>query len=123
MIRATVRWMAVMTAGLTLAAAAQADETAKKKPAAPQGFYAKYLAPRMASGLNNEVSAAAFFANPAANPWTQDNGTVERIEKSAIRAATGAVKRYAIEGLGIDAWSIPLVGGSGNGLGALKTDA
>ena len=80
-------------------------------------------APRMTSGLNGEVAAAAFFANPTANPWTQDNGTISRIEKGAIRATTGALKRYAIEGLGIDAWSLPLFGGGGNGLGALKTDS
>ena len=117
------RWIAIVAAGLALAGAVEAAEQVKKRPAAPHGFYEKFLAPRMTSGLNGEVAAAAFYANPAANPWTRDNGTVQRIEKGAIRATTGALKRYAIESLGIDTWSLPLFGGGGSGLGALKTDS
>lgn len=123
MVRMTARWMAMVAAGLALASAVEAADQVKKAPAAPRGFYAKFLAPRMTSGLSGEVQAAAYFANPAANPWTQDNGTVQRIEKGAIHATKSALKRYAIESLGIDAWSLPLFGGGGTGLGALKTDS
>jgi hypothetical protein len=115
--------MAMAAAGLALASAVEAADQVKKRPTAPRGFYERFLAPRMASGLNREVQAAAFFANPTANPWTQDNGTVLRIEKGAIRATTGALKQYAIESLGIDTWSLPLFGGKGTGIGALKTDS
>ncbi len=123
MVRTTARWIAVAAAGLALCGAAEAADRVKKRPITPQGFYEKFLAPRMTSGLNCEIQAAAFFANPTANPWTQDNGTVLRIEKSAIHATTGALKQYAIESLGIDTWSLPLFGGKGSGLGALKTDS
>jgi hypothetical protein len=121
MVRATARWTAILAAGLALAGSADAADKAKKPPVAPHGFYAKFLAPRMTSRLNGEFQAASYFASPTANPWTRDNGTVLRIEKEAIRATTSAVKRYAIESLGIDAWSLPLFGGNGTGLGALKT--
>ena len=123
MVRTAARWTAMVAAALALASAVEAADQVKKRPAAPQGFYAKFLAPRMTSGLNGEVQAAAYFANPAANPWTRDNGTVLRIEKGAIRATKSALKRYAIESLGIDTWSVPLFGGNGSGLSALKTDS
>jgi hypothetical protein len=123
MLRTTVRWMAMLVAGLALVGAAYAEEPAKKRPAAPHGFYEKFLAPRMTSDLNGEAAAAAYFANPTANPWTQDHRTVSRIESAAMGAATSALKMYAIKGLGIDAWSLPLIGGGGSGLGALRTDS
>ena len=125
MIGTRLRKIAIIAAGLALAAAAEAadDMKIKKPPAAPRGFYEKFLAPRMTSGLNGEAQAAAFFANPAANPWTQDNETVSRIEKGAIRATKSALKRYAIESMGIDAWSLPLAGSRGRGLDALKTES
>jgi hypothetical protein len=118
-----LRWIAVVAAGLVLAGAAEAADQVKKRPVVRHGFYERFLAPRMTSGLNREASAAAFYANPAANPWTQDHETVSRVEKGAIRATKGALKQYAIEGLGIDAWSLPLFGGRGTGLGALKNDS
>jgi hypothetical protein len=125
MVGSRFRKIAIVAAGLALAAAAEAADTVKikKPPAAPRGFYEKFLAPRMTSGLNQEVSAAAYFANPTASPWTRDNETVSRIEKGAIRATKSALKRYAIESMGIDAWSLPLVGGGGRGLDALKTES
>jgi hypothetical protein len=124
MVRTTTRWIAMMAAGLALAGAANAaDDKVKKRPSVQHGFYSRFLAPRMTSGLNGEASAAAYFASPTANPWTQDNGTVSRIERSAIHATTGAMKRYAIESLGIDTWSLPLFGGGGNGMHPLKTDS
>jgi len=123
MFRTSFRLVVLVATGLVVTGAAHAADEAKKPKIEPSGFFAKYLAPRMATGLNGEVQAAAYFANPAANPWARDEGTVLRVEKRAIRATTGAVKRYAIESLGINTWSIPLVGGTGTGLDALKTDS
>jgi hypothetical protein len=122
--RTTTRWSALIAAGLALAGAAEAaDQQVKKRPIVQHGFYARFLAPRMSAGLSSEAAAAAYFASPTANPWTQDNGTVSRIERGALHATTGAVKRYAIESLGIDTWSVPLFGGGGNGLNPLKTES
>jgi len=113
----------MVAAGLALAGAAAAADEVKKRPVAPRGFYAKFLAPRMASGLNGEIAAAAEFANPTANPWTRDDRTVSRVERGAIRATKSALKKYALESLGIDAWSLPLFGGGGTGLRALRNDS
>ena len=123
MVRRALRWSAIVTAGLALAGVAAAADEAKKPPIAPRGFYAKFLAPRMTSGLNDEILAATNFANHAANPWTRDAGTVSRIERGAMHATTSALKHYAIESLGIDAWSLPLYRGAGTGLDALRNDS
>jgi hypothetical protein len=77
----------------------------------------------MTSRLSGEVAAAAYYVNPTASPWTQDNETISRIEKGAIRATKSALKNYAVESLGIDTWSVPLFGGGGRGLDALKTES
>ena len=122
--RLTARWIAMVVAGLAIGfTATAADDQVKKRPVAPRGFYAKFLEPKMASRMSGEISAAAEIANPAANPWTRDDGTVSRVERGAIRATTSALKRYAIESLGIDGWSLPLVRGAGTGLDALKSDS
>jgi hypothetical protein len=124
-----LRCVLLVAAGLVLAGAADADDEAtkvndtKSTKVAPHGFLQRFLAPRMDTGLNGEFQAADHFANPAANPWTRDNRTVSRVEKSAIRATTGALKRYAIQSLGLDTWSVPLFGAKGTGLEALKTDS
>ena len=123
MVRTRFRWIGLVTAGLALAGAAAAADEVKKRPVAPRGFFAKFLAPRMTSGLSGEIAAAATFASPATNPWTRDNGTVLRVEKSAIHATRSALKHYAIESLGIDAWSLPLFRGGGTGLDALRNDS
>ena len=123
MFRRALRWSAIVMAGLALAGAAAAADEVKKTPAVPRGFFAKFLAPRMASGLNGEIVAATNFANHAADPWTKDAGTVSRIERGAIHATTSALKHYAIESLGIDAWSLPLHRGAGTGLDALRNDS
>ena len=80
------------------------------------GFYDAYLVPRMSARLRGEnVGAASEFANPMANPWTRDEAAADRVEQRAMRAAKGAIKRYALERLGIDRWSLPLVGRRGSG--------
>jgi hypothetical protein len=112
-----------VAAGLVFAGTVNAADDFKKPKVAPRGFLSKFLAPRMDSRLDAEVSAAANFVNPAANPWTRDEQTVSRVQRSAIQATKGAVKRYAIESLGIDAWSLPLMGAKGTGLDALRTDS
>ena len=123
MLRTRLHWVVLVAAGLAWAGAAQAADEAKPPKADPHGFFAKYLAPRMDSRLNGEFDAATRFANPATNPWTRDDGTVSRVERQAIRATKSAVKRYAIESLGLDEWSLPLVRGTGTGLDALRTDS
>jgi hypothetical protein len=90
---------------------------------ATHGFYERVLAPHVDGHLDNEIEAAIQFAAPGANPWTQDVGTVSRVEKEATRAAKGAIRNYAIEQLGLNAWSVPLFGASGSGVDALKTSS
>jgi len=123
MLRRSLRWIVVVAAGLALAGAVDAADELKKPKPAPRGFLSKFLAPRMDTRLDGEVSAAAHFVNPTSNPWTRDEATVSRVERTAIRATKGALKRYAIESLGIDAWSLPLFGARASGLDALKTDS
>jgi autotransporter translocation and assembly factor TamB len=117
-----VRFVVFIAACMVLAGTTNAAEEFKKKPKpAPRGFLEKFLAPQMDTRLKGEFQAAEHFTNPAANPWTKDDATVARVEKGAIRATKGALKRYAIESLGIDAWSLPLVRGKATGVDALKT--
>jgi hypothetical protein len=118
------RIILILAAGLILAGPADAADVVKKKlRLAPRGFLETFLTPRMDTKLDAEFQAAQHFTNPAANPWTRDDATVSRVEKRAIRATKSALKRYAIESLGIDAWSLPLAGGRGTGLDSLKTDS
>ena len=93
--------------GAVRAADEEIDE-AKKIRFRPQNFYSSYLVPRMDARLQGEATAAEDYVNPAANPWTRDHATVERIEKNAIKAGKKAVKRYLVESLRLDTWSIPL---------------
>jgi hypothetical protein len=135
MFRTRLRVVVLVAAGLVSAGAACADdgtaapdlgqvpESPRTPAIAPHGFYAKFLAPRMDIGLNGEVQAAIFFTNPAANPWTQDNGTVSRVERRAVHATKSALKNYAIDHLGINAWSIPLFGTSASGVDAFRTES
>ena len=135
MVRMAARWMATAAAlmGLAVGAAlAQSARPPKPPPAAglrvaavrkAPSFYASFLAPRLDARLHDESAAALEFANRAANPWTRDASSVERVQKGAIRATTGAFKRYAIDRLDLDGWSVPLVGGGGRGLAALRNDA
>jgi hypothetical protein len=71
--------------------------------------------------------AGAGFANPAWNavsyPLAQNPAAVDRVQKGTIRAIESAFKGYAIERLGIDRWSFPVVGGSGRGRAALADDS
>ena len=80
------------------------------------GFYDAYLVPKMSARLHGEnVAAASDFADPRANPWTRNVEAADRVEHRALRAAKGAFKSYALERLGVDRWSIPLVGRGGDG--------
>jgi len=123
MLRTRLLGVVLVAAGLAWAGGAQAADKAEPTKADPQGFFAKYLAPRMDSRLAGEFDAATRFANPSTNPWTRDDGTVARVQRHAIRATKSAVKRYAIESLGLNAWSLPLFRGAGTGLGALRTES
>jgi hypothetical protein len=123
------RWIVMAAAGLTLAGSSYAADDsvqpieAKKPKVVPHGFFSRYVAPQMDARLTGETQAAVFLTNPAANPWTRDDGTVARVGRTALRATKGAMKRYAIESLGINAWSVPLFGGTGTGMDALRTDS
>ena len=87
MVRRALRWSAIAMAGLALAGAATAADEIKKRPAAPSGFYARFLMPQMASRLSGEIASAADFVNPRADQWTRDPGTVARVEENAIKSS------------------------------------
>lgn len=131
----TTRWAAAVTVGLALGAGGVRAEDAGRVPL-PQrppvsvapvkkapSFYTSFLAPRIDARLRDDSAAAVDLADRAANPWTRDAQAVGRVEKDAIRATRGALKRYAIDRLGIDAWSLPLTGGAGRGLSGLRGDS
>lgn len=98
----------ILLARGTVHAADEKLDAAARVRFAPRSFYKSYLAPRMDSRLQGEAAAADEYANPAANPWTRDHKTVERIEAGAIKAGKKALKRYFLDSLRIDSWSIPL---------------
>jgi len=123
MVRMRMLGMVLVVAGSAWAGPANAADAPKPSKPDPNGFFAKFFSPKMDAGLDGEVEAARNFANPAANPWTRDDATVNRVGRRAIHATKSAVKRYAIEGLGLDAWSLPLMRGTGTGLAALKTES
>ena len=52
--------------------------------------------------------ATADLRNPSSNPVATDPATLERVQKGATRAVKGALKTYAVEGLGINRWTIRL---------------
>jgi hypothetical protein len=129
-----LRWIVMLAAGLALAIGpARADEPkrpvtskvteATKAPVVPHGFFERFLAPRVAAGLYGETDAAVTFSNHAANPWTRDNETVGRIGTDALRETKRAVKRYAIESLGVDRWSVPLLANAGSRMDSRMTSA
>jgi hypothetical protein len=123
MVRTRLLGTVLVAAGLAWAGAAQAADEAKPPKSDPHGFYAKYLAPRMDSRLNAEFDAADLFATREANQWSRDDATVSRVQRGAIRATKSAVKRYAVESLGLNNWSLPLFRAHGGGIGALRTDS
>jgi hypothetical protein len=123
MVRGSLYRIVIVAAGLALAGRASAVDAAKDAPAPSKGFYAKYLTPRMNSRLDGEISAASAYTDPTANPWTRDDLTIARIERGARRAATGALKQYAIQSLQINAWSVPLFGAKDTGVDAFREES
>jgi hypothetical protein len=123
MVRGSFHRIVIVAAGLALAQGAAAAEAAKEPPAPSKGFYAKYLTPRMNSRLDGEITAATVYTDVAANPWTRDDQTVSRIERGARRAATGALKRYAIQSLQLSTWSVPLFGAKDAGVDAFREES
>lgn len=111
MVRCHLGSVVLLSAGLMLSGTAAAAEEVKKAPIPARGFYQKYLAPTMTSRLSGESEAAIEYTNRATNPWMRDTQTVNRIEQSAMSAATSALKRYALHSLQIDTWSISILGG------------
>jgi len=103
------------------AAPETAPSTASKRPlvlqqwrpsvSATSGFYEDFVAPQMSILYRDETAAAAATpSNPSSNRATQDPAVRERVGKRAVRAFDGGLKRYAIERLGIDGWSFPMLG-------------
>jgi hypothetical protein len=91
----------------------------KSSPSLFNGF----IAPGVGARLREDSAAALDFISPSANPWTRDPRTVGRVEANAISATKNAVKRYVVEQLGLNGWSVPLAGGNGHGLASMRTDA
>jgi hypothetical protein len=52
-----------------------------------------------------------------------DPAALALVEKGAIRAVTGALKRYAVESLGIDRWSLRVTGRRGRDAVASADDS
>jgi hypothetical protein len=87
-------------------------------------FVRSFLTPRLNARLSGFRAVVDMdFASPLANPWTRSLDTEDRVQRNTTRAAKSAVKRYALERLNLTGWSIPLVGGHGRGLAALRTDS
>jgi hypothetical protein len=77
-------------------------------------FREAYLTPRMRAQFPHENTVATVdLTNPLSNPVMTDPAAVDLVQKRAIRAMTGALKRYAIESLGIDRWSLRIAGPGG----------
>jgi len=108
-VRARLHLAAFLIGGLVVATGAfAADEIKMRPPAEKKNFYRNFLAPQMKTRLNGEEFAATQFADRSANEWMRDDQTVERVQKNAIAATKKALKRYAIESMRIDTWSLPL---------------
>src|SRR5580765_7200968 len=90
-------------------------------------FLNRVIMPRVDSKLRGSSAAALDFAtfrtNPLANPWTRDRAAVEQVGTLALNATKDAVKRYAIDRLGLANWSLPLAGSKGTGVASLRTDS
>ena len=69
----------------------------------------------MKTRLNGDEFAATQFADRSSNEWMRDDQTVERVQKNAIAATKKALKRYAVESMRIDTWSLPLFRSSRGG--------
>lgn len=119
-------WGARSSRGLESQAALPATAAASKRPVAPRRMQPKfsvtdefreaYLTPRMLAVFPHENTiATADLMNPTSNPVLTDPAALALVEKGAIRAVKGALKRYALEGLGIDRWSLRVTGRSGRG--------
>jgi len=83
------------------------------KFSATDEFREAYLTPRMLALFPYENTVAtADLMNPSSNPVMTDPASLQLVEKGAVRAVTGALKRYAVDGLGIDRWSLRVTGRS-----------
>jgi hypothetical protein len=77
-------------------------------------FREAYLRPRMLAAFPLENTlATADLMNPSSNPVMTDPAALTRVQKGARRAIIGALKNYAIEGLGINRWTIRLTNREG----------
>lgn len=75
-------------------------------------FFEAYLNPKMAASLGDQRAfLTTGVMHGEAQDWTHDPDSIERVEERAKSALKSAVKRYALEKLDVDRWSIPLFGG------------
>jgi hypothetical protein len=108
-VRVRLFGFALLIGGLVVTTGAYAaDEIKVRPPDEKKNFYRNFLTPQMKQRLNGQEFAATEFANRSSNEWMRDDETVGRVQKGAITATKKALKRYAIQSLGIDKWSLPL---------------
>lgn len=89
----------------------------------PRGFYETFLAPGMSTVVRGEHAVTLEDgANSWSNRGTQDPGAAGRVETRAIRALAKGVKRYAIERLAADGFSLPVLLGRTHDGAALPDD-
>jgi hypothetical protein len=120
----------VVLAALVVSCALAADQAAPSDPFSselpktvrqPQpryvptaGFYAAHLAPRMtADSRVDDVFLGAHLGDLPSSRWTSDPSVASFVERRTIRSVADAFKGYAIEQLGIDRWSLSVMGRSG----------
>jgi len=101
--------------------------TARQSPPdlfARRGFYEAYLVPRLSARFRDEAAViSAEFANSNWTSLTRDPVDAARIQRLGIRALQSGLKRYAIDSLGIETWSLPLMGRRGGDNAGLANDS
>jgi transposase InsO family protein len=101
----------------------KAPRPAQPRYIAALGFYAAQLAPRMSADYRADGTfVGEHLGDRASTLWTSDPAVIDLVEKRTIRSIADAFKGYAVERLGIDRWSIPLMGRSGRTTPTGKSD-
>lgn len=92
----------------------KAPRPAQPRYVAALGFYEAQLVPRMSADPRADGTfVGTHLGDRGSTLWTSDPVVVDLVEKRTIRSITDAFKGYAIEQLGIDHWSLPIMGRSG----------
>ncbi len=86
------------------------------------GFYESYLAPGVSAALRKEGAVSTDdYASSWSNRQTQDPAAVARVRTRALRALENGFKRYAIERLEAEGFTLPVLGGRRHH-GAVQSD-